>query len=209
MVMAISENGQRYVVTMRGNFDFRAGTGSLVITFPGGAISRTEERLTASDLFFRLPADPKQPKELIWVRVPRADARVRYLLRPPGNDPGYVLKKLPNARSLQLVGSEQLGEGPTKHYRGFLDFQSVTADFDPSRREQVLQLQNAWPDPGARVDVWVDESATVRRVVESLDLDGIAISLQVDLTMPGDAARAHPRDPAESVDGRLQGILMG
>jgi hypothetical protein len=130
-------------------------------------------------------------------------------LRPPGNDPGYVLEQLPEAGSVRLVGSEPLSGVPTKHYRGFLDFQTATADFDPSRREQVLQLQSAWPDQGAPVDVWVDESDAVRRVVESLDLDGIAIRLQLDLTMPGDTAQAHPRDPADSVDGRLQGILMG
>jgi hypothetical protein len=209
MVSTITQSGQRYVVTMHGTFDFRAETGSLVISFPGGAISRTEERFTAGNLFFRLPADPTQPKRLIWVRVPRAEAKVRYLLRPPGNDPGYVLEQLPKARSVRLSGSEQLGGVPTKHYRGLLDLQTATADFDSSQREQVLQLQNAWPDQGAPVDVWVDESGTVRRVVESLDLGGIAIRLQLDLTMPGDATQAHPRDPAESVEGKLQGILMG
>ncbi len=209
MVSTITQNGQRYVLTMRGNFDFRAETGSLVVTLPGGVISRTEERFTASNLYFRLPADPTQPKRLIWVRVPRAETKVRYLLRPPGNDPGYVLEQLPKARSVRLAGSEQLGGVPTEHYRGFLDFQTATADIDPSRREQVGQLQNAWPDQGAPVDVWVDESGIVRRVVESLDLGAITIRLQLDLTTPGDTAQAHPRDPAESVEGRLQGILMG
>jgi hypothetical protein len=209
MVSTITDDGQEYVVTMRGSFDFAADTGSLVITFPGGAISRIEERFTASGLYFRLPADPMQPDRLIWVRVPRAEAKVRYLLRPPGNDPDYVLAQLPKARPVRLVGSEQLDGVSTTHYRGFLDLQTVTADFDPSRRDQVVQLQDVWPDQGAPIDVWLDRLGTVRRVVESLDLGGSGIRLQLDMTPPGDTIQAHPEEPAASVDGRQEGILMG
>lgn len=209
MVATLTDGGQEYVLTLRGSFDFAADTGSFVITFPGGAISRTEELFTASSLYFRLPADPSQPEQLIWVRVPRAEARVRYLLRPPGNDPEYVLAQLPNARSVRLVGSEQVGGVAMTHYQGFLDLQTVTADFDPSRRDQVAQLQNVWPDQGAPIDVWLDEPGTVRRVVQTLNLGGVATRLQLDLTPPGDAVQAHPQEPATSVEGRLQGILMG
>jgi hypothetical protein len=95
------------------------------------------------------------------------------------------------------------------HYRGFLDLQTVTADFDPSRRDQVAQLQNAWPDEGVTIDVWLDEPGIVRRVVQTLNLGGAATRLQLDLTAPGDTVQAHPQEPATSVEGRLQGILMG
>jgi hypothetical protein len=107
------------------------------------------------------------------------------------------------------VGSEQLGGVATTHHRGFLDLQTVTADFDPSRRDQVVQLENEWPDQVAPVDVWLDKSGKVQGVVESLDLGGIATRLQLDLTPPGDTVQAHPEEPAAGVEGRLQGILMG
>jgi len=209
MVSTLTNDGQDYVLTLQGSFDFAADTGSLVITFPGGAISRTEELITESSLYFRLPADPSQPEQLIWVRIPRAEAKVRYLLRPPGNDPEYVLAQLPKARSVRLVGSEQVGGVALTRYQGFLDLQTVTADFDPSRRELVAQLQNAWPDQGAPIDVWLDGPGTVRRVVQTLNLGGVTTRLQLDLTPPGDTVQAHPQEPATSVEGKLQGILMG
>jgi len=118
MVSTLTNDGQDYVLTLQGSFDFAADTGSLVITFPGGAISRTEELFTESSLYFRLPADPSQPEQLIWVRIPRAEAKVRYLLRPPGNDPEYVLAQLPKARSVRLVGSEQVGGVALTRYQG-------------------------------------------------------------------------------------------
>jgi hypothetical protein len=209
MASTIADGTDRFVVSMRGEFDFRADMGTLLVTLPGGAISRAEERIVGDSLYFRYPADPAQPERLVWVRVRRAEAKVRYLLRPPGNDPGYVLEQLTKTRSVRLVGSEPIAGTPTRHYRGFLDLPTVARDFDPTRRDQLLRSEDAWPDDGVPVDVWVDASGTVRRVVQSLDFGGTATRLQLDLTKPVGAVRVTPPDPAETVEGELQGILMG
>jgi hypothetical protein len=46
-------------------------------------------------------------------------------------------------------------------------------------------------------------------MVQTLNLGGSDTRLQLDLTPPGDTVQAHPQEPATSVEGKLQGILMG
>jgi hypothetical protein len=170
-----------------GVVDLRDHSASMSLAMDLGAQPQVVQQLGSSTLrmemiteggavYVRLPAAaaaalPTSGRQ--WVRVDLAKlSSIPGLSSLGGNpttsDPTSVLRSLRSVSDgIVDEGSQRIGRVQTEHYHADLSVSQLTGSL-PSAERSVLS--RALPSGGIPVDVWIDSSHLVRRVVMTLDV---------------------------------------
>ncbi len=198
---------KRYTITIRGAYDMRSERGRLTVVFPGGGIDRVNVVFTRSEVYVdRLANMP----EGAWAVSPRDRVKTHYLLRTPANDPGAVVKQVAEIQRPLLIGEEHLRAVATKHYRGWLDWKTVTKYLAADRLDAANKLRDGLGTDGVPTDVWIDDKDRIVRILVAYGVGGVGSKLQLDLSDYGSSVRVRVPSPDYEVpEGGFSGVLLG
>jgi hypothetical protein len=91
-------------------------------------------------------------------------------------DPANQLSMLSAAtKDSTVVGKEQVRGEPTTHYHATLDFQqAAAAETDPAKKASLTKLGQYYNNQTIPVDVWIDSSNRVRKIVFSINTSDLS-----------------------------------
>jgi hypothetical protein len=174
MSLAMDLGAQPQVIQQLGSSTLRMD----MITEGGAVYLRLPAAVTAA-----LPTSGRQ-----WVKVDLAKlSSIPGLSSLAGNpttsDPTSVLRSLRSVSDGVVdEGSQRIGRVRTEHYHSDLNVSALTGSLPTAARSVLSQ---ALPSGGIPVDVWIDSSHLVRRVVMTLDV-GVPTGPSVHETMTVD-----------------------
>ncbi|KOX26948.1 MULTISPECIES: hypothetical protein [unclassified Streptomyces] len=172
--------GPAYVITGEGAHDFARHRGTMAVGLARTA--RFEEVFTDERIYLRgTVGDEKLP----WSYIDRADVEARHLLRPPGNDPAYVLEQAAMGERFERTGEEDLGGIRATRYRGLLTHAALTLRMTERAKGQGDRLRELMGGRiPATVEVWLDERKRAVRVRLALKVEG-SVSSTTTLALTG------------------------
>ena len=204
VAMKDPSQGDIPVVTMTGSYDMASDVGKLDVVLGPRTMSEifTKDKLYAkSPTFDGIPADK-------WLAVDRSGLQAHYLLRTAGNDPSAFVRQIADLTDVQAMGSDTIGLGSAKHYRGQFTADALTRDLTPDMVGEVTTMLNAVHQIFA--DVWVDGSGRIVRVVVSYKVDTFSSNTELDLAYPASVPAPAVPVAADTVAGTLSGgALVG
>ena len=198
--------GRGATTTGSGTVDFRSGTATLSLTISRiGAVSAVSlGRTVYAALPPRAVGDIARGRRWVSVDLDRVDVglfgdTVVQLGAGATGNPADLPALLTGLRDdASLVGPDTIDGTPTTHYRGTVDLGAV-ATAVPGLAPVVGRFRTELSTSLLPVEVWVDRSGRLRRVVEVLrpaDLPGGGATATTTLADPG------PRTPATAPPAR-------
>ncbi|MCF3106445.1 LppX_LprAFG lipoprotein [Streptomyces roseoverticillatus] len=197
---------QKYTFTIKGDFDMAADKGNLKVDLQGK--QHLDEIFAGGNVYLKgvMPESPE-----LWGSVPRDEPQSHYLLRAPVNDPEHVLRQVAAMRDTKKAGEEKVNGTPTTHYRGTLDFDTLTLRMTSEARAKAAELRDMMGGKlPVQAEAWLDDRGRVARTRLSYVLGTVGSTATMTLSDPGKPVNATPpadKDvvPAASVSGVLPG----
>ncbi|WP_395570855.1 hypothetical protein [Streptomyces sp. BK79] len=204
----IEGEGDTYVLTVTGGFDFAKDRGRLAVDFPGGAISHTDEVFADGKIYVSEGAGLDEGS---WGVIPREEAEAHYLLRAPLNDPEHVLGQISEMRQVRREGEETVRGVRTVHYRGVLDHETLTLRMAEDVREKTREARDLLgSDLPVYADAWVDDRGRLVRTRTALDVPGVGVTVTMDLSDFGKPVRTTVPRPEDALPvSGFSGVLLG
>lgn len=197
---------QKYTFTIKGDFDMAADKGSLKVDLQG---KQHLDEVFAGGKVYLKGVVPESPE--LWGSIPRDESQSHYILRAPVNDPEHVLRQVAAMRDAKKDGEEKVNGAPTTHYRGTLDFDTLTLRMTSEARAKAAELRDMMGGKlPVQAEAWVDAQGRVARTRLSYVLGTVGSTATMTLSDPGKPVNAAPpadKDavPAASVSGVLPG----
>lgn len=147
----VGDSTTMYTIAGSGDFDLANDRGNLTVDL---ATTRFEEVFADGKVYVRGTAGGRRGG---WTATGRDQTEARYLLRPPANDPEFVLRQVSMVKEYGKVAEEDLNGVRTVHYRGLLPDEAVTLRMAKETLDKTATMRTAF---GGRIpalaDVWVD-----------------------------------------------------
>jgi hypothetical protein len=167
----VSVGGETLTVTGEGVVRFKPAGGKITAkTRADGREITIDEILDGAKLYMRLPAEARRtlPRGKSWVLVDLDRALKGTGIDVGGSlgqDPASSLKLLQTVGNARVVGHEDVDGIPTTRYHAALDYRKIADDPSVAQdvRDTARAAQRFMRTPVVPIDVWVDESKTVRR----------------------------------------------
>ncbi|GGX77952.1 hypothetical protein GCM10010324_24360 [Streptomyces hiroshimensis] len=197
---------QKFTFTIKGDFDMAGDKGGLKVDLQG---KRHLEEIFADGKVYLKGVVPESPD--MWGSMDRDKPEAHYLLRAPVNDPEHVLRQVSAMRDVKKEGEETVNGAPTAHYRGNLDFDTLTLRMTPESRAKGAKVRDAMGGKlPVRAEAWVDAKGRVVRTRLSYTfgpVGSVATMTLSDLGKPVEATPPAESDvvPATSISGVLPG----
>ncbi|MFD5338062.1 LolA-like protein [Streptomyces hawaiiensis] len=200
--------GQVYVLTITGGFDFAADKGHLAVDLPGGAIDHSDQIFADSKIYI---SGVQGIGEDTWGVMSRGQAKAHYLLRAPLNDPEHVLQQIAAMRKISREGEENIQGVRAVRYRGILDHRTVTLRMAPDVRTKMNQARDTLgSDLPVFADAWVDGQGRLVQIRMSVNMSGARVTLTMALSDIGEPVRVTVPRAADTVPvTEVGGILNG
>ena len=184
MTSTVHGDGQPAKVTADGLYDMRHHIGELDITASDGPVRSGHEVLQPQEIYFTTGDPAKGP----WSNVHRTDVQTLHLLRPPANDPAYLLVQARSIVDVTKKGVESInGLTNVTRYTGVLPPVSMLQGAVSGERDHLASFLKAMPKSFTPVDVWIDEHDRVARVTETISAEsaGYSGTITIDVSAYG------------------------
>ncbi|MEW1748429.1 hypothetical protein ACIQU1_08310 [Streptomyces angustmyceticus] len=205
--ITLGGRGETYSLAVRGRFDLARHTGRLTVNLPGGAVDQVEEIFTGGTVYLRgVPAAAGK-----WAAIDRDDTETHYLLRSPVNDPEHLLRQVAAMRYVAKAGEEKIDGVTAVHYRGVLDYSTITLRMSPETRTKAAQMRESLGGTfPVHADAWVDGRQRLVRARLSFGNAGIEVTNTLTLSAPGAPVEADAPAARGVVRTRtVSGVLLG
>ncbi|MEU8994432.1 hypothetical protein AB0C95_06335 [Streptomyces caniferus] len=205
--ISMGGRGETHSFAVRGRFDLAGDTGRLSVDLPGGAVGHVDEVFAGGTVYLRgVPGAAGG-----WAAIGRDAAEAHYLLRAPVNDPAHTLRQVAAMRYVSKVGEEKIKGIPAVHYRGALDYSTITRRMSQETRTKVAQMQESLGGTlPVHADAWIDGQQRLIRARLSFENAGIEVSNTLSLSDPGTPVKATaPARGSVVRTSAVSGILLG
>ncbi|UQA93876.1 hypothetical protein [Streptomyces halobius] len=166
--METASGGTRVAIRGTGRYDFRSGTGELVLVLPdpagtsSGGHRPITEILAPGALYMKnrgagVPADK-------WVRVDTGSLADGNLVTGGATDPLAAAELLRGARDVTYEGKERLDGVPVRHYRGVTDIGRAAGHASGRTRSALAAAEKGFTTDAVPFDAYLDEKGRLRKV---------------------------------------------
>ncbi|MEU9004342.1 hypothetical protein [Streptomyces sp. NPDC048551] len=187
-----------YTITGAGDFDLANDRGNLSVELAG---TRTEEVFADGKVYVRGATGPARG---VWLVADR-DAEARHLLRPPANDPEFVLRQVSMVKEYAQLPAEDVNGVRAVHYRGVLPDEAISLRMTKDALDKVATMRTAFGSPiPALADVWVDPQGRAVRARVGMEIKNLPKTVTtVGFSEFGKAVRVTPPagEETEASDG--------
>ncbi|MGW1396888.1 LppX_LprAFG lipoprotein [Streptomyces nigra] len=204
----IEGDGQVYLLSIAGGFDFAADRGHLEVDLPGGAIDHSEQVFADGKIYLNGVQGSGVDN---WGVMARDKAEAHYLLRAPLNDPEHLLQQIAAMRKVSRQGEEKVEGVRTVHYRGILDHRTTTLRTAPDVRAKIDRTRDALGgDLPVFADAWIDGKGRLARVRLNVNMSGAGVTSTMTLSDVGKPVRVTVPRPADTTPvTEVSGVLNG
>lgn len=204
----IEGDGQVYLLSIAGGFDFAADRGHLEVDLPGGAIDHSEQVFADGKIYLNGVQGSGVDN---WGVMARDKAEAHYLLRAPLNDPEHLLQQIAAMREVSREGEENVQGVRTVRYRGILDHRTVTWRMAPDTRTTMQQARDALGgDLPVFADAWIDSRGRLVQTRTQVNMSRTRSTLTMSLSDIGEPVRVTVPRAADTVPvSEVGGILNG
>jgi len=204
----IEGDGQVYLLSIAGGFDFAADRGHLEVDLPGGAIDHSEQVFADGKIYLNGVQGSGVDN---WGVMARDKAEAHYLLRAPLNDPEHVLQQIAAMRKVSREGEESVEGARAVHYRGILDHRTVTLRMAADVRTKMGQARDILGgDLPVFADAWVDGKGNLVQTRMSANMSGARVTVTTVLSDIGEPVRVKvPRAADTTPISEATGVLNG
>lgn len=199
--------GEVHSIAVSGRFDLARDTGRLTVDLPGGAVGHVDEVFADGKVYLRgMPGTAGG-----WAAIDRYDAESHFLLRTPVNDPEHLIRQVAAMRYVSKAGEEKVNGVTAVHYRGALDYSTITLRMSKETRTKVEQMRDSLGGTlPVYADAWIDGQRHLVRARLSFGNAGIEVTNTLTLSDPGTSVKA----PAPASGGvvrasAVSGVLLG
>jgi hypothetical protein len=165
--MEMATGGTRVTIRGEGVYDFRKQLGRLKVLLPQDPAGATAHRpimelLAPGALFMKnrgagVPADK-------WVRVDTRSLSDGNLVTGGATDPYAAAEVLRGARTVTLVGDEEIAGTPVRHYRGTADLGIAAQKASKGNAQSLSAAAKGFATDQVPFDVFLDEDGRIRKV---------------------------------------------
>ncbi|MEV0370995.1 hypothetical protein AB0I10_14355 [Streptomyces sp. NPDC050636] len=166
--METASGGTNVAIRGTGGYDFRAGSGELLVVLPdpagkpGGGHQPITEILASGALYMKnrgagVPADK-------WVRVDTRSLADGNLVTGGATDPLAAAELLRGARDVTYEGKERLDGVVVRHYRGVTDIGTAAGAASGRTRSALMAAEKGFTTDAVPFDAYVDDQGRLRKV---------------------------------------------
>ncbi|MGR8008664.1 hypothetical protein [Streptomyces hypolithicus] len=123
----LGDKSKTYTMDITGSFDLAGDKGHLAVDLGAAHIDEIFANGNAYVKGVQGVGDG-------WGSIRRDKAEAHYVLRAPLNDPEHVLQQVAAMRQITKIGQEQVDGVPAAHYRGTIDYTTLTLRMAPRER---------------------------------------------------------------------------
>jgi hypothetical protein len=209
MTMSMAQLPQPMTITAEGAFEFATQRGTMTMDYaqilqaagtaaPAGTDSLMEIRLDGTTMYMRMPLlEGMLGKPWVKMDLEELAAQQGMSSMFPGGqaattDPSQWLDLLLGAsESVEELGTEEVRDVETTHYRAVLDLDAYGEELPEEERaayEEAIGQLSGFGLSSLPVDVWVDSDGLIRRYTLDLDVPssaevpgGMTMNLALDL----------------------------
>ncbi|WP_435282948.1 LppX_LprAFG lipoprotein [Streptomyces koelreuteriae] len=143
-----------YVFTISGAFDLAGDRGRLTVEFEDSGMDPVEEVFIGDTVYLR---GSRLVGEGEWASAVRSEARTRFFLRAPLNDPEHLLRQVKAMRQVSNEGEEKVNGARAVHYRGTIDHATASLGMTAKTKQGLNKIRETLGDDmPVYADVWVD-----------------------------------------------------
>jgi hypothetical protein len=153
--------GKDVSVKASGAFDQARGTGQVTVQLGAQSI---EERFLDGSLYLAVPGQTDS-----FYKVALSDLVGTSLASSTDPTAGFQALKAASS-DVTKVGSEQVRDAGTTHYRGTYDAQAALAKVDGAAKQLIQATLDQTGLAKVPFDAWIDAQGRVRRLTQTLDL---------------------------------------
>jgi hypothetical protein len=205
---SMSVAGQTIPINGSGAIDMRsqAMRMSMSMPMPGFGPMDVEEIFNGTTFYMRFPSALTQRlggKQ--WMKFDlqalgkTSGIDFKELMKTNQSNPADFLQALRGVGSSTVVGEENIGGAPTKHYRATIDLNKAAERIGDKRTvDSIKQLFSASGLTSIPIDVWIDRAGRVRRESMKLSTAQFAMDMTISYTRFGVPVDTTP-PPADQV----------
>jgi hypothetical protein len=214
---SITTGGQNVPLQGSGALDMRNARMRMSLTFPipGYGSLQMDEIFDGNAFYMHFPDSLAQrlPGGKSWMKVDLAalgkasGVDLKQMMQANQSNPADMLKALKAVGDSHLVGDENIGGAPTKHYQANIDLNKA-AERIPDKKtvENVKQMFKSSGVSTIPIDVWIDRAGRVRRQSLKFSAPGQAIDMTIEFTRFGVPVDTTPPPADQVLDA---GALLG
>ncbi|MFE6173082.1 hypothetical protein [Streptomyces sp. NPDC056464] len=183
--MEMATGGTRVTIRGEGVYDFRKQIGRLRVLLPQDPAGATEHRpimeLLAPGALFMKNRGAGVPSDK-WVRVDARSLSDGNLVTGGATDPYVAAEVLRGARTVRLVGDEEIAGTPVRHYRGTADLGIAAREASKGNTDSLTAAAKGFATNQVPFDVFLDDEGRIRKVrhrfsfVNGQQKDAIAVA---------------------------------
>ncbi|MFE5816880.1 hypothetical protein ACFQ6S_26230 [Streptomyces sp. NPDC056479] len=183
--MEMATGGTRVTIRGEGVYDFRKQIGRLRVLLPQDPAGATEHRpimeLLAPGALFMKNRGAGVPSDK-WVRVDARSLSDGNLVTGGATDPYVAAEVLRGARTVRLVGDEEIAGTPVRHYRGTADLGIAAREASKGNTDSLTAAAKGFATDQVPFDVFLDDEGRIRKVrhrfsfVNGQQKDAIAVA---------------------------------
>ncbi|MFJ8633746.1 hypothetical protein [Streptomyces sp. NPDC093568] len=196
--MEMATGGTRVTIRGEGVYNFREQLGRLKVLLPQDPAGATAHRpimeLLAPGALFMKNRGAGVPTDK-WVRVDTRSLSDGNLVTGGATDPYAAAEVLRGARTVKLVGDEEIAGTPVRHYRGTADLRAAARKASKGNADALAAAAKGFATDQVPFDVFLDDEGRIRKVrhrfsfVNGQQQDAVAVAsttLLYDFGTPAD-----------------------
>ncbi|TJZ52764.1 hypothetical protein FCH28_16370 [Streptomyces piniterrae] len=214
--METASGGTRIAIRGTGGYDFRTGSGELMVVLPdpagmpAGGRQPVTEILAPGALYMKnrgagVPADK-------WVRVDTGQLADGNLVTGGATDPLAAAELLRGARQVTYAGDERLDGVTVRHYRGVTDIGAAARATSGRAKPALMAAEKGFTTDDVPFDAYFDEQGRLRKVRQRFHFangvpKGVSVTSTTELYGFGAKAKVRLPDEPDIYTGKIASAM--